>query len=137
MNGRITGPRGAGSAPSVRFLDKLRPGRVEPVDLLLNPDYHPDRDTLNVGADLGWLGITPRVNRYGKTPQLKPGSINARGFAGENRVENADASLVLTVGRIDRPGAGVSSDFRVRSSRASIDSWPPERDNSIIRSRVL
>ena len=59
MNGRITGPRGAGSPPSVRFFDKLRPGRVEPADLLLNRDYHPDRDTLNVGADLGWLGVTP------------------------------------------------------------------------------
>ena len=74
MNGRITGPRGAGSQPSVRFLDKLRPGRVEPADLLLNRDYHPDRDTLNVGADLGWLGVTSRVNnRYGKTALLKPG----------------------------------------------------------------
>jgi eukaryotic-like serine/threonine-protein kinase len=66
MNGRITGPRGTGSQPSVRFFDRLRPGRVEPVDLLLNRDYHPDRDTLNVGADLGWLGLTPRVNRSGR-----------------------------------------------------------------------
>ena len=66
MNGRMTGPRGAGSAPSVRFWEKLRPGRVEPVDLLLNPDYHPDRERLNVGADLGWLGITPRVSRFGR-----------------------------------------------------------------------
>jgi eukaryotic-like serine/threonine-protein kinase len=66
MNGRITGPRGAGSPPSVRFFDKLRPGRIEPAELLLNRDYHPDRDTLNVGADLGWLSITPRVNRYGR-----------------------------------------------------------------------
>ena len=46
INGRITGPRGAGSPPSVRFWEKLRPGRIEPVDLLLNPDYHPDRDRL-------------------------------------------------------------------------------------------
>jgi eukaryotic-like serine/threonine-protein kinase len=66
IHGRLTGPRGAGSPPSVRFWDRLHPGRIEPVDLLLNPDYHPDRDRLNVGADLGRLGITPRVTRYGR-----------------------------------------------------------------------
>ena len=66
MNGRITGPRGAGSPPAVRFFDKLRPGHVEPIDLLLNREHHPDRDTLNVGADLGWLGVTRRGNRYGR-----------------------------------------------------------------------
>jgi eukaryotic-like serine/threonine-protein kinase len=63
MNGRMTGPRGAGSSPTVRFWEKLRPGRVEPIDLLLNPDYHLDRQRLNVGADLEWLGNTPRGNR--------------------------------------------------------------------------
>jgi serine/threonine-protein kinase len=66
MNGRMTGPRGAGSAHSVRFWEKLRPGRVEPVDLILNPDYHPDRDRLTVGADLGRLGIRPRTSRNGR-----------------------------------------------------------------------
>ncbi len=64
MNGRMTGPRGAGSPPSVRFWDRLRPGRIEPADLVLNPDYHPDRDRLNVGADLVRLGITPRTARF-------------------------------------------------------------------------
>lgn len=66
MSGRMTGPRETRSTPSVRFWEKLRPGRVEPVDLLLNPDYHPDRERLNVGAKLGWLGTTPRANRYGR-----------------------------------------------------------------------
>jgi hypothetical protein len=66
MNGRMTGPRGTGSAPTVRFWERLRPGRVEPIDLVLNPDYHPDRDRLNVGADLGWLGNALRVRRYGR-----------------------------------------------------------------------
>jgi eukaryotic-like serine/threonine-protein kinase len=66
MNGRMTGPRGTGSAPTVRFWEKLRPGRVEPVDLVLNRDYLPDRERLNVGADLGWLGNALRVRRYGR-----------------------------------------------------------------------
>jgi serine/threonine-protein kinase len=66
VNGRITGPRGGGSLPSVRFWDRLHPGRIEPPDLVLNPDYHPDRERLNVGADLGKLGIAPRSSRYGR-----------------------------------------------------------------------
>jgi eukaryotic-like serine/threonine-protein kinase len=66
MNGRMTGPRESRGGPSVKFWEKLRPGRVEPIDLLLNPDYHPDRERLNVGADLGWLENTPRLNRNGR-----------------------------------------------------------------------
>jgi hypothetical protein len=66
MSGRITGPRGTGSALSVRFREKLHPGRVEPDDLILIPDYHPDRDRLTVGADLTRLGIKPRIGRYGR-----------------------------------------------------------------------
>jgi len=67
INGRMTGPRGTGNnAPSVQFWEKLHPGRVEPVDLILNPDYHPDRDRLDVGADLGRLGITRRTSRFGR-----------------------------------------------------------------------
>jgi serine/threonine protein kinase len=68
ISGRLTGPRGTGSLPSVRFRDKLHPGRIEPVDLLLNPDYHPERERLNVGADLGRLGLTPRGTRYARPP---------------------------------------------------------------------
>jgi serine/threonine-protein kinase len=44
---RVSGPRGL----RVRFKGKLRPGRVEPADLILDPDYHPGRDRLTVGAD--------------------------------------------------------------------------------------
>jgi hypothetical protein len=58
MAGHMTGPRG-GSAPSVRLWERLRPGRVEPFDLILNPD----RGILNVGADLGWIGPKPRTVR--------------------------------------------------------------------------
>ena len=58
MSGHMIGPRG-GSAPSVRLWEKLRPGRVEPFDLILNPD----RGILNVGADLGWIGPKPRTAR--------------------------------------------------------------------------
>ena len=58
ISGRMTGPRG-GSAPSIRLWERLRPGRVEPFDLILNPD----RGMLNVGADLGWIGPKPRTAR--------------------------------------------------------------------------
>jgi len=58
----LDGPRGSGSAPSVRFREKLHPGRVEPVNLVLDSG----RSQLTVGADLGRQGITlppPRYNR--------------------------------------------------------------------------
>ncbi len=58
ISGRMTGPRG-GSAPLIRLWERLRPGRVEPFDLILNPD----RGMLNVGADLGWIGPKPRTAR--------------------------------------------------------------------------
>jgi serine/threonine-protein kinase len=53
----VSGPRGPGSAPSVRFQEKLHPGSIEPADLILDPDYHPGRDRLSVGADLKRQGI--------------------------------------------------------------------------------
>jgi eukaryotic-like serine/threonine-protein kinase len=65
MSGHMTGPRGTGSTPSVQFRKKLRPGRIEPVDLRLNPDYHPDPGRLDVGANLGWLGNTLEGIRSG------------------------------------------------------------------------
>jgi serine/threonine protein kinase len=68
MSGRLTGPHGTGTAASVRFFDKLHPGRIEPVDLVLNPDHHPDRETLNVGADLTRLGIAVRPVRSPRPP---------------------------------------------------------------------
>jgi serine/threonine-protein kinase len=61
----LTGPRGAGSVASVRFWEKLRPGHVEPVDLVLEPDYHPGRSTL-VGADLSRQGISYQAGRRGR-----------------------------------------------------------------------
>ncbi len=60
MDGLITGPRRGVSQRSVQFVGKLRPGQIEPVDLVLNPDHHPERRTLNVGADLDWLGFARR-----------------------------------------------------------------------------
>ena len=55
--GRVTGPRGAGSQPSVRFRDRLRPGQaIEPADLTLDAGYHPNRDELSVGANLSQPG---------------------------------------------------------------------------------
>jgi eukaryotic-like serine/threonine-protein kinase len=54
--GRVTGPRGAGSQPSVRFRDRLRPGQaIEPANLILDASYHPNRPELTVGADLSHL----------------------------------------------------------------------------------
>jgi serine/threonine-protein kinase len=59
--GKVTGPRGSGSKPSVRFRERLRAGQeIEPADLVLDPNYHPDRPTLSVGADLSRLVTVPR-----------------------------------------------------------------------------
>jgi hypothetical protein len=59
-------PKGAGSA-TVRFREKLRPGRIDPIDLILDPRYQPDRAELTLGADLTRQGITA------------PGARSARG----------------------------------------------------------
>src|SRR5271157_503954 len=56
----ITGPRSGSSLPSVRFWERLRPGRVEPSDLILDPTYHLGRPQLDVGADLSLQGISRR-----------------------------------------------------------------------------
>jgi serine/threonine-protein kinase len=54
------------SVPSVQFVERPRPGRVEPADLVLDSNYHPGRDRLTVGADLARQGITPRAARRGR-----------------------------------------------------------------------
>jgi serine/threonine-protein kinase len=69
--GRVTGPRGPGSPPSVRFRERPRPGQVlEPDDLVLDAAYHPDRPELTVGANLA----RPRVVRgpAAARPQVRP-----------------------------------------------------------------
>jgi serine/threonine-protein kinase len=53
----VTGHRGGSSHDFVRLFDRLRPGRVEPSDLMLDPAYHPFRSRLDVGADSVRLGI--------------------------------------------------------------------------------
>jgi hypothetical protein len=62
---KVTGPRGSGSVAGVRFWERLRPGHVEPEDLVLEPGYHPDRSEL-VGADLSRQGITYQAARRGR-----------------------------------------------------------------------
>jgi len=62
----INGPRGPRSAPSVRFREKLRPGRIAPADLILDPEYHPGRSELTQGADLRRQGFTLPPARYGR-----------------------------------------------------------------------
>lgn len=56
-----TGPiwsRGSSlSTPSVRFHDRLPSGRVSPADLELDPNYHPGRTRLSVGANLARLQV--------------------------------------------------------------------------------
>ncbi len=69
---RVSGPRGSGSGLRVRFKGKLRPGQVEPVDLVLDPEYHPGRDGLNVGADLARQGITADAARNGPSQNHRP-----------------------------------------------------------------
>ncbi len=56
----ITGPRSGSNLPSVRLWERLRPGRVEPSDLILDPNYHLGRPQLDVGADLSLQGISRR-----------------------------------------------------------------------------
>jgi serine/threonine protein kinase len=60
---RVSGPRGSGGVPGVQFRDRPRPARIEPADLILNPDYHPGRAQLDVGANLSRQGISPKVAR--------------------------------------------------------------------------
>jgi serine/threonine-protein kinase len=62
----LTGPRTALNQPSVRLIDRLRPGRIEPSDLILDPDYHPGRPQLSVGADLARQGISRRGGASGR-----------------------------------------------------------------------
>ncbi len=63
MNG-LTGPRSAGGPLAVRFREKLRPGRVEPDDLILvGSEYRASHAQLEVGADLTRQGITPPLAR--------------------------------------------------------------------------
>jgi serine/threonine-protein kinase len=55
-----SGPRLSNQKPTTRLLTRLQPGRVEPSDLILDRDYHPGRPLLDLGADLGKLGIKPK-----------------------------------------------------------------------------
>ena len=64
--GRLSGPRGTGSNPTVRLVDHLNPGRVAPEDLMLDYDFHPGRSQLTVGADLARLGVAPKPGRGGR-----------------------------------------------------------------------
>ena len=57
----ITGPRSGSNLPSVRHFERLRPGRVEPSDLILDPNYHLGRQQLDVGADLSLQGASRRI----------------------------------------------------------------------------
>ncbi len=56
----VSGPRPGGAYPTVRLLEKPRPGRMEAGDLILDADYHPGRPLLDLGANPGLLGIAPR-----------------------------------------------------------------------------
>ena len=62
----ITGPRSGSNLPSVRLWERLRPGRVELSDLILDPNYHLGRPQLDVGADLSLQGISRRSPAAGR-----------------------------------------------------------------------
>jgi serine/threonine-protein kinase len=62
----ITGPHAGSNLPSVRLVDRLKPGRIEPSDLILDPDYHPGRSQLDVGADLSRQGVSRRTAAGGR-----------------------------------------------------------------------
>lgn len=53
---RALGPGGRGGN-SYRFLNDLRAGYVSPAELILDPSYHRDRKSLDLGADPKRLGI--------------------------------------------------------------------------------
>jgi hypothetical protein len=69
---RVSGPRGSGAGLRARFRVKLRPGHVEPGDLILDPEYHPGRDRLTFGADLLRQGINGGVARSGAGLNQRP-----------------------------------------------------------------
>jgi eukaryotic-like serine/threonine-protein kinase len=54
----VTGPNRTNST-SVKLTAKLRSGHVEVLDLKLDPEHHPGRTTLSIGADLRRLPIPP------------------------------------------------------------------------------
>jgi len=59
----VTGPRAGATAPSVRLLERSRPGPVDPLDLRLDPGHFPGRPRLDVGAPpavFDLLGRPPR-----------------------------------------------------------------------------
>jgi serine/threonine-protein kinase len=62
----ISGPRATSNSPSVRLRDRLKPGRIEPSDLILDPTYHVGRAQLDVGADLSLQGVTGRTAATGR-----------------------------------------------------------------------
>jgi hypothetical protein len=65
----VTGPVPTSREPVLRLLaDRLKTASMLPKDLELNPDIHPGRRTLDVGADLSRLKIKPANG-----PGLPPG----------------------------------------------------------------
>jgi len=56
----VTGPR-LGASSSVRFLERPKPGRIEPADLILDANHHPGRPALEVGAPPSVLAAWPRT----------------------------------------------------------------------------
>ena len=109
--GRVTGPRGAGSQPSVRFRDRLRPGQpVEPSDLILDASYHPDRRELRVGADLFATGGYPGsgVHATGGSAAVAEQQIGAGCWRGS---EHPGANAAMAVAQ--SPAAQRTGDRRL------------------------
>ncbi|MDB5352984.1 MAG: serine/threonine protein kinase [Planctomycetota bacterium] len=60
-----SGPTSSGGEPNARLLvDRLKPGEIAPGDLALDPTYPRGRTSLDVGADLGRMGIAPTVTKF-------------------------------------------------------------------------
>jgi eukaryotic-like serine/threonine-protein kinase len=68
----ITGPKSGSNLPSVRLWEPLKPGRVEPADLILDPNTHLYRPQLDVGADLSLQGISRRSLAAARRASGKP-----------------------------------------------------------------
>jgi serine/threonine-protein kinase len=57
----VIGPRLGSSSASVRFLERPKPGRLEPADLVLDASHHPGRQALDVGAPPSVLSARHRT----------------------------------------------------------------------------
>ena len=55
----VIGPKGPSGTPSTRLLARLRPGEIDPRDLIIDMNFPPGRKHHEIGVDFATLGIIP------------------------------------------------------------------------------